>query len=310
MQKIRYEIDPHNRLTALGPYRFRSVIDGTFKLTGRNSLVYHVKKSDDLDVPQQIKFSGTWSLARDHELILTLDKWNNQCEGNRLVFKGDLIDASCNELVFSIETRQGISLLQFSGTWQADKRNRFTFHVTREEGAVDALIFQGTWALNEQNEITYTYARTNSIVLKGYWAISQKNRLSYVLSEELNSGFDFKVSFEEAKKESLSYTLGVGYAPGKKLITLAGTWKIDNKAGLLFEMEYSEGRVKAIVFGASVKGTDGCLLELKLKNESGADLGMELSLTKQFFAGQGEAFIKALSCGKEMSIVGGMGFRW
>ena len=87
MQKIRYEIDPHNRLTILGPYRFRSVIDGTFKLAGRNNLAYHVKKSDNLDVPQQIKFSGTWSLSKDHELILTLDKWNNQCEGNRLVSK-------------------------------------------------------------------------------------------------------------------------------------------------------------------------------------------------------------------------------
>ena len=319
MQKIRYEIDPHNRLTILGPYRFRSVIDGTFKLAGRNNLAYHVKKSDNLDVPQQIKFSGTWSLSKDHELILTLDKWNNQCEGNRLVFKGDLIDASSNELVFSIETKQGISLLKFSGAWQADKRNRFTFNITREEGDASVLIFQGVWAVNEQNEISYTYTRTsleskekieNSVVLKGYWNISQKNRLSYILSEELNSQFDFKVSFEEAKKGSLCYALGVGYAPGKKIITLIGTWKIDNKAGLLFEMEYSKGRVKAIIFGASVKGRDGCLLELKLKNESGANLGIEVNLTKQLFAGQGEAFIKALSCGKEMSIVGGMGFRW
>jgi len=250
---------------------------------------------------------------------LTLDKWNNQCEGNRLVFKGDLIDASGNELVFSIETKQGISLLKFSGAWQADKRNRFTFHIASEEGAASVLIFQGAWVVNEQNEITYTYTRTplgskekikNSIVLKGYWNISQKNRLSYVLSEELNSRFDLKVSFEEAKKGSLCYALGVAYAPGKKLVTLVGTWKIDKGAGLLFEMEYSEGRVKTIIFGASVTWTDGCLLELKLKNESGADLGMEVSLTKQFFAGQGEAFIKALSCGKEMSIVGGLGFRW
>ena len=74
MQKIRYEVDPHNRLTRLGPGKFRQVIDGEFKLDDNNSLAYHVKKSDNIDIPQQIKFSGDWSLDTGHNLILTLDK--------------------------------------------------------------------------------------------------------------------------------------------------------------------------------------------------------------------------------------------
>ncbi|MEK7850031.1 MAG: hypothetical protein AAB213_04385 [Candidatus Omnitrophota bacterium] len=93
MEKIRYEVDPHNRLTRLGPARFRTVLDGEFKLDDNNSLAYHVKKSDSIDVPQQIKFSGNWSLDTGHNLILTLDKWNNQVEGNKLVLKSELLSA-------------------------------------------------------------------------------------------------------------------------------------------------------------------------------------------------------------------------
>ena len=49
MQKVRYEIDPHNRLVIDDSGRksdltkFRKVIDGRFKTDKFNNLSYHVK---------------------------------------------------------------------------------------------------------------------------------------------------------------------------------------------------------------------------------------------------------------------------
>jgi hypothetical protein len=323
MFKVKYEIDPHNRLTVLGPNRFRTVLDGTFKLSDGNSLVYRVRKSDNIDTPQQIKFSGNWSLDEEHNLILTLDKWNNQCEGDKLVLKGDLIDANSDELIFSFETKDDgsvrssapnndaqIYILKFSGAWQADQYNRLTFNVEKEKGGSDQLTLQGIWEINKQNEIIYTCTQKNIITLKGYWDISQKNRLSYVLNKDLNSQFDFNVAFERAQNESMSYTIGVGYTPKNKSVTLSGQWKLDKNLGLLFEVAYADGRAERMVFGADCRLADGSLLELKLKNNRGEDLGIEASLDKRIFAGQGEAFIKALASKREIFIGAGVGFKF
>ena len=333
MSKIRYEIDPHNRLTILGPNKFRTIIDGEFKLSSRNSLIYHVKKSDNIDVPQQIKFRGNWSLDKEHNLIFTLNKWNNQCEGNKLVLESDLVSASGNELVFSIETKDSSSeqgesslnsvtrsyILKFSGAWQADKYNRLSFNLEREKGESDALTLQGIWTINKQNEIIYSYIRTltgtkekieNSIALRGYWDISEKDRLIYILNEDIDSQFDLKVSFQKAEKNFLRYTIGVGYAQKTDTITLSGKWKLDKNLGLLFEVEYADGCVKQIVFGADCKWNDDYSVELRLKNKTGEDLGIEVSLSKQLFQGQGEAFVKALACEEEFSIMAGAGWKW
>jgi hypothetical protein len=325
MVKVRYEIDPHNRLAVVGFNKFRTVVDGEFELGGKNSLIYHVKKSDNIDIPQQIKFRGSWSLDKDHNLIFTFDKWNNQVQGNRLILKSDLVSATENELVFSVETKEGASnrtcsyLLKFSGIWQADKYNRLTFNIEKEEGQSNALTLQGVWSVNKQNEIVYSYVRTlkgkkekieNGIILRGYWEISEKNRVAYVLNENIGSQFDFKVSFQKAEKNFLKYSIGVGYASKQKTTTLFGTWKLDKDLGLIFEIEYSDDRIQEMVFGADCKWDGGYALELRLKNKLNKDLGVSVNLSKKLFDGQGEAFVKALASEKEVSIVGGVGFKW
>ena len=280
MTKIKYEVDPHNRLTRLGPGKFRTVLDGEFKLDDGNSLSYHVKKSDNIDVPQQIKFSGDWSLDKGHNLILTLDKWNNQVEGNKLVLKSELVTASGSELVFSVETRRGIYILKFSGVWQADKYNRLSFNVTKEQGSVDSLTLQGKWEINKQNEIVYVYPK-NIITFRGYWDITEKNRLSYCLNKDLGSGFDFKASFQRAQTDSLRYGVSFGYGARKRAVTLFGRWRFDKNTGLSFEIQYA---------GKGVK------------------VGAQLS--RSLLKGRGEAFIKTLVSEKEYAIMVGAGWRW
>ncbi len=284
MEKIRYEVDPHNRLTRLGPGRFRQVIDGEFKLDDDNNLCYHVKKSDNIDIPQQIKFSGGWSLDKGHNLILTLDKWNNQVEGNKLVLKSELLSARGDELAFSVETRRGTYILKFGGSWQADKHNRLSFNVTKERdsarGSSDKLTLQGKWEINKQNELVYVYLK-NIITLRGYWDITEKNRLSYVLDKDLGSKFDFSVAFQRTKKDSLRYGVSFGYGARKRTVVLFGKWRFDKNTGLSFEIKYA---------GKGVK--------------------VEAELSRSLLKGLGEAFIKTLVSEKEYAIMVGAGWRW
>ena len=131
-EKIRYEIDPHNRLISTKTGKesnlpnFRTVIDGKFKLDKNNQLSYHLKQSQSSDTPQQIKLKGKWALDKDHNLAFALDKWGNQIAGNKLTLKTELIEAKADKFSFTIATKESsgktqLYILQFEGLWQADK---------------------------------------------------------------------------------------------------------------------------------------------------------------------------------------------
>lgn len=347
-EKISYEIDPHNRLvfaksdeTSDVP-KFRKVLDGKFTLDNSNTLTYKILKpaaktsadvSQDRDIPDQIKLSGNFSLDDEHNLVLTLDKWNNQIAGNKLTIKGELLDARDNELAISITTKDiddqtHIYILKFKGSWQADEYNRLSFNVTKEigpplkvrrAGKTDKLTLEGEWEVNKQNQLIYTYTKTylktkekveNTITFKGYWDITEKFRISYVLNKEINSQFDFEVSLGKPDKRGLQYEIGIGAVPINKQITLFGSWKVNKKLGLLFEIPYEEGKIKSIIFGATCKLVDDYNLDFRLENKSGEDLGIDVKLSKKFLKDQGEAFIQALRSKKEISFIAGVGFRW
>ena len=138
--KVKYEVDPFNRLVIKGTGRktklrhFRKVVDGYFRIEKDNVLVYHIKKPvpQGLVVPHQIKLKGKWSLTRDHNLRISLDKWGNQSGGNTLTFSGNILDVKKNSLLFALttKTQQNTDLtyiLELTGSWQTDKFNRITF---------------------------------------------------------------------------------------------------------------------------------------------------------------------------------------
>ena len=85
MTRLRYEVDPHNRLIVqetgkrLRLTRFRRVFDGRFKTGPNNYLTYHIKApmqgvTPDRKAPHQVKLRGKWALTKNHDLKLTLDK--------------------------------------------------------------------------------------------------------------------------------------------------------------------------------------------------------------------------------------------
>lgn len=329
-EKIRYEIDPHNRLVyeKTGEKSevpgFRTVLDGNFEIDENNYVTYHVKKSQGYDVPQQVKLRGGWALDNEHNLVLTLDKWGNQIAGNKLTVESELIDAKDNRLSFAVTSKDGegndhIYIVKLGGRWQADEHNRLSFNIEKEKGITDRITLQGAWEVNKQNELIYIYEKsargkeekiTKTITLKGYWDITEKYRIIYVLNKEIESEFDFKVSVGKPVGRGLGYEIGVGASPSKKTITLFGSWKVNKKMGLLFEMPYAEGKINSVIFGAWGKLDKNLNLEMRLENKIGEDLGIDVKLSRRILDGQGEAFIRALKSQKEVSIVAGVGFRW
>jgi len=286
-EKIKYEIDPHNRLIRVGPAGLREVLEGRFRTDNRNQLSYRVRRPLGRGTPQQIRFKGRWGLAKDNRLVLTLDRWYQQVAGNKLTFKAQLIDVRDNEVVFTVRTRnddrsQTLSLLKLGGIWQADAQNRLFFQVEENEGA---LKLKGEWRLNKRHEVEYVYEmdrrRTKQIIVfKGVWEMGGRNRLRYVLNHVIGSGFDFKAELRRVLADRIEYSIGIGASGRQKTITLFGSWRLDRRLGLTFEVTRGERRVERIAFGAKARITDKDKIELKLRTTDGKDLGAEMVLSR------------------------------
>ncbi len=299
MDKVFYEVDPFNRLIVWPANRrskvkkFRQIVHGRFMANFSNNLFYEVNKSQGLDIPQKIGFTGKYALDKNHNLVFTLNKWNNQCEGNRLTLKAKIIDAKSNEIAFLINSKAGESksmsyLMKLYGSWQADKHNRLTFGVERDIGDQDSLVLSGAWELNKNNEIVYKHGKERQdIIFRGSWDISNRHRVSYVLDKKINSGFNFKSSLGtlvlKRKEKSLTFDIGIGISKAKKLkrrVFLSGRWKIAGDKELILETsDIEEG-------------------------------GVRLKLTKEMFDRQGLVYIESIFRDNEYFTGGGVIFKW
>jgi hypothetical protein len=335
-ERVRYEVDPHNRLIIAETgrktdvHRFRQVLTGRFKTDKNNSLSYHVKAPTPkgAHIPHQVKLDGKWSLTDDHNLQLTLNKWERQTLGDKLTLQGRILDVRKNSLLFSVTTKtkenvQTTYILNLAGAWQADKNNRLTFRVKRGRGQHDILTFKGAWEINKQHQIIYKYKksllirkqeRVHTLIFKGYWDIKDKARISYVIDRATDSAFAFKTAVGIFKADYIKYEVGIGVAgktePVKRRVTLFGKWKIKKGIGLTFEIEYENKKIHAIVFGANAKLTPKDKISFKLRNECNKEIGGELELSHKILKGDGEAFLRFLKSKRETAVLVGAGFRW
>ena len=263
-EKVIYEVDPHNRLVVKSPdgygvRKFRQVYDGYFYPDEKNSLYFHIKKSEGIDTPEEVKFSGSWALNDNHDLVFTLDKWNNQVEGNALAIKGDIISVSGSLITFGVSTKDitggKIYLIKISGIWKRDPHNRLSFNVARVSGKEDTLTFNTAWQINKFNEISYVYYKKtlkrsekirNEVKFKGFWDIIDKYRIAYVIDRASDSGFEFEAKVsnivlpkdKRASDGRLEFDIGIGVIPKKQTMKIFGKWVFDKKLGLFFEVEY------------------------------------------------------------------------
>lgn len=337
MQKVRYEIDPYNRIVVQGSGsdndlpKFRKVLDGRFMTDKNNNLSYRIKTPvrEDEGIPNQIMLRGEWSLTDDHELRLTLDKWGRKTFGDEIMLQGEILDVNENSLLFAMttttkENTRSTYVLNLGGSWKANGSNRLSFHVRKEKGRYDILTFSGAWEINKNHQIIYQYEKsrlvrkkreTHTLIFKGYWDIKDKMRISYVLSEDSNSRFDFETSAGIFKEGYIKYELGIGLAdrtkPLIKTVTLYGRWSLKKDIGLIFEIEYENKNTKAIVFGADAKLTDNDTISFKLKDDTeNKDIDVNLELSHKILKGDGEAFLRLLgSCG-EGAIYAGAAWQW
>ncbi|MBU0549056.1 MAG: hypothetical protein KJ838_01880, partial [Candidatus Omnitrophica bacterium] len=317
MNKIKYELDPQNRLvikktgkkTELA--RFRQVLDGRFKLDEKNNLTYLVKTplSGDLKKPDQIKLKGKWSLTREHNLVFTLDKWKRQALGDQLTLQGDIIDVNKNSLLFALSTRTNKGdkskyILRLSGKWQADENNRLTFNIRRSQVKYDTLTFDGAWETGRGYQVVYKYEKIqlkrklkkiHTLIFKGRWDITEKKKITYVIDRNSNSLFNFRAGFALFQDRYIKYELGIGISrkpePVRRTVILFGKWKIKKKKGLLFEIEHNKKEIYSVLFGAEAKLTDKNTLCFKLRDSLNQELGAELELSYRLLEG-GEAFLR------------------
>jgi len=331
MEKVKYEFDPHNRLTAESSLRgIRKVLDGQFKISDHNILTYHVKSPVPYDIkaPHQVKLRGTWSLTEDHQLRLTLDKWRRYTFGDQLTLQGEILDVQKNSLLFAVTTKTkddmpSTYILELSGSWQADEHNRLTFRVNKERGRFDALTFDGTWQIDQNYQITYSYQKEelarkkkkiHTLTFEGHWDIQDKARLSYVIDENTESSFDFKTSIGTFKDDYIKYELGIGLSRKKQLvkrtITFFGSWKLNKTTGLVFKVEQEGRKIQTIVFGAEAKLTDKSTVSFNLRNSLNREIGAELELSHDILDGDGQAFLRLLKSKRESAILAGVGWRW
>lgn len=339
MTKLRYELDPHNRLVVkesgkrLPISKFRRVLDGTFRMGRSNSLRYHVKSSLDrsksaIKVPHQLKLKGRWSLTDNHDLRLTLDKWGRKTFGDQITLQGEIVGAERDRLIFAVTTRtkeRALSTytLKLEGAWMADKKNRLVFRVRKARSRYDTLTFDSAWELDKNHRIVYRYEKSGpvtkrrirkSVYLRGYWDIARKGRLSYSLDARGDSSFDFKAGIGRVKKSAIIHELAISVSrrrrPVRRIVALHGRWRVTRRLGLVFEVEYDRGEFHAIAFGAQARVGTGDTITFRLKSEEGSYLGLELTIKKRFLGGDGEAFFRALKRYNEIGIYAGAAWRW
>ena len=301
MNKVFYEIDPFNRLIIGSPpdgrkskiKKFRQVVYGRFRTDENNALFYEVNKSSGVDIPQKIKFSGRYSLDKGHKFIITLDKWNNQCEGNRLALNAKLIDAKSNEVALLVnskvsENKNLTYIMKLFGSWQADKNNRLAFGVERDQGGIDDLILSGAWEINKNNEISYRRGRdSQTITFRGYWDVADRCRLNYILDKKTNSVFNFRSSIgtlaPKGKETYAVFDIGIAMQGAKKLH-------------------------RRIIFSGRLKmGKDK---ELVLETSDMEEGGIHLRFTKEVFDKDSLTYIESIIKDNERFIGGGITFKW
>ena len=312
--KNRFAVDSYNQLLIKPPRAKKPIsVNGSFSLEN-NQLIYYINERPcwrrEYDLPKKIRFTGTWKLNSNYDLELNLDETRAQCAGDRLIINGEVISAENDCLVFEVITSKaaaGVSggadllsfqLLKFSGTWQADEYNQLAFAVKKDANP-DILTLQGTWQINPSQKIIYTYQRidartkarvSNVLTFDGFWEISEAERLRYILSANADSRFDFSVQLESKNlypaRGVIKYRIGIGVSsrrrPREKVISLFGAWKFSRSLGLLFEMNYGEGRSYALEFGAEVALNSKDKFIFRLANQRNRPLGLSVTFTHKF----------------------------
>jgi len=215
--------------------------------------------------------------------------------------------------------RQKLRLLRLKGTWHANEYNELVFEAKIRRGLAgkpEKYAFKGVWKINKNQQIEYSCGEGPDVLtFKGHWDISSASKLVYMLEGSSTSRFEFKVQLESPtlypKKGEIRYRIGIGIchrriARPNQLIILYGEWKFGRNLGVSFQMDYGQGRVREIEFGAVITfGRNK--VTFALNNEFGEPLGITITMTHKFLkAIDAEAFIRLKSRQNEQVVETGI----
>jgi hypothetical protein len=308
------------------------VTDGSFSINKNNQLIYKLNEPltwrKKYNLPNKISFIGNWKLNRNCDLELFLDETKDQFKGNSLVIKGEIISVDQDRLTFEIKNydREGllhIQLIQLSGTWQANEYNQISFLV-KKKTLPDILTLVGIWQLNQNQQVAHTYEKTDlktkskishTITFEGFWQINHKDRLTYILTNSVNSYFEFRVQLESPnlypQEGVIKYRIGIGLKENRtfktQVVFLYGAWKFSRKLGLIFQIDYGQGYIKNIEFGTNLYLTKKDKIIFALTNKRKEPLGIYITFTHRFLKQlDAEAFLRLKKIKEESSIEGGI----
>ena len=211
--------------------------------------------------------------------------------------------------------RQKLRLLKLKGTWCANEFNELVFEVAGRRGSAkrpDKYTFKGSWKINDNQQIEYHCGEgPDVLIFKGYWNISSFNKVVYYLEGSSTSRFEFKVQLESPsispKAGEIRYRIGIGARQSRltehsPVISLYGQWKFGRNLSLTFQMDYGQGKLREIDFGAAVTFGHN-RITFALENELGEPLGITLKMTHKFLETfDAQAFIKLKSRQNEQAI--------
>ena len=297
--KIPIALDKRKRLV-LSRAAAEKISRGQLKL---DSAVRVTSYADGPELPERMALDGTWKLNERHDLEFGVSASSVWFPGMTISFKTGIISAKSDKIVFSARVTDSgggvmATVLSFSGRWQADKKNRITFGITRYKGKTDRLVFQGAWKVGKNNELSYTYSTRKlktkekndfSFGLKGFWALESK-RIAYKVEGSSDSVLSFSAALEtssiRAKDGEIRYSVGVRFTSGGRerelvrSIAIHGTWKLGRDLKLGFEVARRIGRKNTVSFTVEKPVFGRGTVSVGLKTADGKKFGAEIKFFK------------------------------
>jgi hypothetical protein len=216
----------------------------------------------------------------------------------------------------SLSGQQRLRILKLKGIWRANDYNELCFDATLRKGQPETYTFKGSWKLNNNQQIVYSCGEgPDLLTFKGYWDISSASRLVYILEGSSTSRFEFKAQLESPvlypKTGQIRYRIGMGVrknrlTSGVPIIILYGEWKLGRNLGLVFQMNYGQGRVSSIELGAEITFSRNKVI-FTLKDKLDQPLGITLTMTHKFLETlDAQAFIRLKSLKDQQRIEAGV----
>jgi len=332
IEKARFSIDPRNRLR-ITDGRNCIVPAGSFSIGAGQSLVYTLRESPSWrrtngGVPAKLSFDGAWRLTPDYNLELIRSRTGGPVRKERLVLKCSSLVNKFDSLVFTLVGSQGpqrdsLDLITLKGKWQADEYNRLVFYASGKPDP-STIVLSGAWELNRNQQLVYSFEKTDlltktkkshELLFAGFWKIDSRNRLSYSLSGSTRSSFSFRAQLESPNlypaDNMIKYRIGMGLArqarENQKVISLYGVWKITRRYGASFEMQYANGCIQSMEFGAKVAVNKNNEVVLSLTDRKDEPLGITVTYTHKLFKKSGaQAFFRLRNSSREKAIEAGI----